>query len=202
MSKYSLTAVRRHTTSIRRSGAPLFEKRRKHVADAIAYFDGFFASLHDQTDPLRRNVRLLLATRFFNHWYGALLLAESGLYQEAVICERAALEVMAFHWLTCVDPVAVSDYSDEQLPRPVVVRKRLEALGVDPKHLRQLYANASDVAHVSRASERFTLVWQEADRGQLLVAGKYSAADFDHLLEYLPLLVHLYCQPPQRQVTS
>lgn len=193
--RYSLPALRRHTRRIRADAAPLIEGHQAHIDAAVRRFDAFVAGLDSQSDQLRKNVRKVLATAFFNHWYSTLTLIESGLFVDAVVCERAALEALAFHWLVCVDPTAVDDYHSGRIPRPVVVRRRLEALGVDIAPIREGYSAGSAMGHVGRHAERFHIEWLEPGEGQLRVGGSFRRDDMEHWLSYLPALLDLFAQP-------
>ncbi len=135
--RYTLVGLKKHTRRVRADSAAVVERHHTTLDAAVHAFDGYFADLDQQADTLRRNVRKVLATSFFNHWYASLLLIEAGLVVDAVLCERNALEVLAFHWLVCLDPVATDDYHNSTVPKPVVVRRRLEALGADITHLRE-----------------------------------------------------------------
>ena len=193
--RYNLPALRRHTREIRADGAPIVEQHQSRVDAAVRGFDEFFARLNEQSDNLRKNVRKVLATSFFNHWYAALVLIESGLTVDGVLCARNALEVLAFHWLVCLDPAAVDDYHSGNIPRPVVVRRRLEALGADISHIREGYAAGSEISHVGRRGERFHVEWETEDVGQLMIGGSFRREDVEHWLEYLPALLHLFPEP-------
>lgn len=140
-------------------------------------------------------MRKVLATSFFNHWYSALLLIESGLVVDGVLCARNVLETLAFHWLVWLDPAAAVDYHAGRIARPVEVRRRLEALGADISYIRDSYGAGSEISHVGRRSECFHLEWQAPDRGQLMIGGAFRGADLDHWLEYLPALLQLFPEP-------
>ncbi len=200
--RYTLPGLRRHTRSVRAESAPIAEHQRDQLDTAVRGFDEFFAHLDEQSDNLRKNVRKVLATSFFNHWYSALLLIESGLIVDAVLCERNALETLAFHWLVCLDPAAVDDYHAGNIPKPVVVRRRLEALGVDIVHIREGYAMGSDISHVGRSSERFHVDWQTEGSGQLMIGGSFRREVVEHWLTYLPALLHLFPEPTLLGPTS
>ena len=77
----------------------MFTKHRRALDDAVRAFDSYFSGLEAEakTDKLRANVKKVLAARFFNHWYSALLLCEAGLIVDVLICERSAIETLAFH---------------------------------------------------------------------------------------------------------
>lgn len=193
--RYSLPALRRHTRSVRTDGASLIEHHQRSLDAAVRRFDEFFAGLDEESGNLQKNVRKLLATSFFNHWYSALLLIESGLVVDGVLCARNAMEALAFHWLVCVDSAAADGYHAGRIPKPVEVRRQLEALGVDVSHIRDSYATGSEISHVGRQSERFHLEWQAADRGQLMIGGTFRREDLEHWLEYLPVLLQLFPEP-------
>jgi len=193
--RYTLPSLRRHTRSIRADGASVFELHQSQIASAIRAFDAFFAELDQQSDSLRRNVRKVLATSFFNHWYAALLLIEAGLWVDAILCERNALEALAFHWLVCLDPTAVDDYHGGSIPKPVLVRRRLEALGADISFIREGYAAGSQISHVGRSAERFHLDWQDQGVGELMIGGSFRRDDVEHWVVYLPALLRLFLEP-------
>ena len=193
--RYNLPALRRHTRQIRTDAAPLVEQHQRRLDAAVRRFDEFFAQLDEQSDNLRKNVRKVLATSFFNHWYAALVLIESGLTVDGVLCQRNALEALAFHWLVCLDPTAVDDYHSGNIPKPVVVRRRLEALGADISHIREGYSTGSEISHVGRRAERFHVEWQVENVGQLMIGGSFRHEDIEHWLEYMPALLLLFPEP-------
>ena len=102
---------------------------------------------------------------------------------------------MAFHWLVCLDPPVADDYHAGRIPKPVEVRRRLEALGVDVSHVRDSYAAGSEIGHVGRASERFHLEMHGDNSGELMIGGAFRRADLEHWLEYLPALLDLFQEP-------
>lgn len=193
--RYTLVGLRKHTRRTRADSSPISEAHQAELDKAIRAFDVYFADLDQQADTLRKNVRKLLATSFFNYWYAALLLVDAGLIVPAILCERNALETLAFHWLVCLDPVAADDYHDADLPKPVVVRRRLAALGADVAHIRGGYASGSVISHVGRASEAFHLKWDDERAGQLLIGGAFSRDSVERSLEYLPALLQLFQHP-------
>ena len=92
--RYSLEKLREHTESIRRETCSLTAANPNDLDNAIRAFEAGLCELEGETVSLSRNVRLLLATKFFNHVYSALLLSEAGLVADAIGCERAALEAV------------------------------------------------------------------------------------------------------------
>jgi hypothetical protein len=108
--------------------------------EAIRTFEEYVQTIEGEERTLNRNVRLLLATRFFNHVYSTLILSEAGLVADAVSCERSALEALAAFRLVSVAPEYAGAYDTDAFPRPVEVRKRLEELGFveEIHHIREL----------------------------------------------------------------
>ncbi len=110
------------------------------------------------------------------------MLIERGLLLDAFNCSRAALEAAAFYWLVVKDPTTASHYEAEQSLKPVEVRKRLEALGVDIGPLRELYSFQSAVAHVGNKTDGLQITWDKGASGQLLVGGGGDTGVQDALL--------------------
>lgn len=158
-------------------------------------FDNYFKDIENQQPSLERNVRMMLACKLFNHVYSAFILAESGLLVDAVLCERNALETIAFHWLICLDPDAHEEYERNNIPRPVEVRQRLEKLGVDISHLRDIYSRDSEISHVGRNSERFHSRMESTSKGELLFGGAFSPNDQAEMFRFLPALLYLFRHP-------
>jgi hypothetical protein len=160
-------------------GAPLRE--------ALRAFSDFVEKLEAQPASVLRNVQLLLACRFFNHVYSALLLSEAGLTADSLICERTALESLAAYLLVSVAPTYASKYENEDFPRPAEVRKLLETHGEaeDVKHLRDLYSSGSELVHVTRSNERFNTEWQTRDSARLFFGGRFHEADHLEMLRFL-----------------
>jgi hypothetical protein len=127
--------------------------------------------------------------------YSGLLLTESGLFSDAIICERSALETVAFHWLICLDPNAAIEYETDQAIQPVKVRLRLEKLGADVSQIRELYSLASGLTHVGRDSERFNNQLESEFKGVISFGGRASQIDQEHMFKYLPALLYLFQKP-------
>jgi hypothetical protein len=147
--RYDFDSLRRHTAQ----GEPL--------RDGLRAFSDFVERLEREPPSLVRNVRLLLACRFFNHVYSALLLSEVGLTVDSVTCERTALESLAAFRLVSVAPAYAAKYESGNFPRPGEVRRLLGAHGEpeDVKHVRDLCSAGSEMVHVTRSNERFNCEW-------------------------------------------
>jgi len=193
--KYTFNNLRRHTESIRVQTSSTLQKMRPSIDQAFDDFDNYLSEVESQLPTLERNVRMTLACKLLNHVYSAFILTESGLIVDAVLCERNALETVAFHWLICLDPVASEEYEKNKAPRPVEVRRRLEQLGADVTHLRDIYAAGSETSHVGRKSERFHSKWESASKGKLLFGGDLAPEDQAEMFQFLLALLYLFCQP-------
>lgn len=198
--KYNLSALRAHTDEVRRLTRAVVSATDPSIEDAFDQFSHFVGAIHDQQKSLQRNVRLVLCCRFLNHVYSGLLLAESGLIADAVVCERSALETLAAYRLLCVEPQRAEDYADERFPRPVEVRKALEAAGYvgEADQTRILCSGASGVTHVTRESERFHVRWHSESKGELHFGGAYNAHDVEEMTRFFAALLHWFPQPLTR----
>ena len=194
-SKYTLTKLRKHTEQVRVLISAIQEEHLPGIEKAFCDFSDFVEELEQQPITLERNVKMMLGCKFLNHIYSALLIAERGLMVNAILCERNALETVAFHWLVCLDPNTATEYNLDNIPRPVEVRKRLEQLGADISHIRSLYASGSEITHVGRRSERFHSRWNSALDGKLLFGGDFSSEDQGEMFRYLPALFYLFLKP-------
>jgi len=198
--RYNFSGLQAHTNSIRVGAQRAIRKHRVLLNQAFSDFNKFIAALERMPPSLDRNVKLELSCKVFNHVYSGLILAESGLTVDAIVCERSAWEAIAFHWLVCADPEAASEYEKDDVSRPVEVRRRLEKLGVDISLLREVYSMGCGMAHVGRQGERFDNRLQSPMRGSLLFGGKGSLADQEYLLGYMPRLLYIFQQPPTTKV--
>ncbi len=193
--KYSFDNLRKHTESIRVQTSGTLQEMHLSIDQAFADFDTYLAEVERQPPSLERNIRMILACKLLNHMYSAFILAESGLIVDALLCERNALETIAFHWLICLDPASSQEYESNQIPRPVEVRRRLEKLGADITHLRDIYAAGSETSHVGRKSERFHSKWESPSKGELLFGGTFSPEDQAEMFQFLLALLYLFRQP-------
>jgi hypothetical protein len=163
--KCTFDNLRRHTETIRVQTFSVLQEHRSFIDQEFIAFDNYLSELEKQPATLERNVKMTLACKLLNHVYSAFILAESGLIVDVIFCERNALETVAFHRLVCLDPKAAAEYEQDNIPRPVEVRRRLEQLGVDVIPLRDLYASGSEASHVGRKSERFHSQWESLSKG-------------------------------------
>jgi hypothetical protein len=193
--RYSFENLRKHTSAIRAQTASTLREHQSSIDRAFANFSKFINELEQQPISLERNVKMMLACKLLNHVYSALILAEYGLIVDALLCERNALETVAFHWLICLDPVSASEYQENDIPRPVEVRRRLEKLGADISSLRDLYSSVSEITHVGRRSERFHSTWKNTSSGELRIGGHISPKDQAEMFQFLPALFDLFYEP-------
>lgn len=198
MKKFAFANLRKHTQTIRSNIAKVFNENRESISKAFDDFDAYFHDLENQSISLKKNVRLMLACKLLNHVYSGLILAESGLIVDAILCERNALETIAFHWLVCIEENAAEEYLHNDIPRPVEVRKRLETHGVDIEPIRDLYTSGSQATHVGRNGERFQTEWLNSSTGKLFVGGAYLPIDQSKMFEFLPALLYLFQQTPSK----
>ncbi|MDR3715215.1 MAG: hypothetical protein P4L51_20575 [Puia sp.] len=197
--RYTFNNLERHTNSIRLGARKIIRKHRSFLNQAFSDFSKHLDEIEQQPPSLQRNVKLMLACKVFNHVYSGIILIESGLTVDAIICERSALESIAFHWLVCVDPTAAGEYETEKVPRPVEVRRRLEKLGVDISQLREMYSFDSEFTHVGRSSERFDNQLESSLKGSVLFGGSGSLIDQDHMIKFLPHFLYLFPEPLMKQ---
>ena len=193
--KYSYDNLVIHTSYIRSKAKSIVEEQRVLLDEAFSDFSGALAELEQQPKSIERNVKMMLACKMFNHVYSGIILAESGLLADALLCERSALETIAFHWLICVEPSSALEYESGKTLRPVEVRRRLESHGVDIENIRDLYSIGSEFAHVGRSGERLNCSLKSPTEGSLLFGGTSSPNDQSELLNYLPRLLYLFSQP-------
>jgi hypothetical protein len=194
-SKYSLENLRKHSESVRVQSLSLQKEQQEYIEKAFVDFSEKLAEIEQQPPTLERNVRLILACKLFNHVYSGFILAERGLIVNAVLCERNALETIAFHWLASLDKDALHEYERGNIPRPVEVRRRLERLGVDIENIRSIYSSGSEISHVGRKSERFHSRWESPSEGKLLFGGDFELDDQAEMFRFLPALLYLFHQP-------
>jgi hypothetical protein len=83
----------------------------------------------------------------------------------------------------CKDETTASLYDAEKSPRPVDIRKRLEALGVDIETLHSLYDVTSTIAHVGNPYDQIQIRWEQGSDGKLLIGGGRSPDVQNALLE-------------------
>lgn len=190
---YSFSNLKKHTSAIRADSRRIFDTSIEKIEDAFLFFDNYLKTIEQEEINLARNVKLVMATRFINHVYSAMLLTESGMMADASICERSAIEVLAAYKLVGVEPEMIEKYETEQFPKPVKVRERLEKLGYksEAEQIQQIYASLSGITHISRRHERFSLGGEK-----LMIGGYFDKRDVEHLSEFLPFLLYWFTQNP------
>jgi hypothetical protein len=116
---------------------------------------------------------------------------ECGLISNALICERAALEDLAFDFVLRINPEYAKKYNDNKIPEPREVRQELENNGLfdDSRHIKELYSKLSRMTHTSRNDNDLISTKIKENSWELHIGGKYSLEDTNHMLEILPSLV-------------
>ena len=195
--KYSFRNLRRHTEATHVEAASVIKRSEAQLEEAFSKFSSFISAVFEQPCSLERNVRLVLACRFLNHVYSGLLLAEDGLFADAVVCERSALETLAAYRLLCLRPTVAEQYAKGRFPRPVDVRRQLESAGFagEAQQIRDLYSSASGITHISRDSERFNLRWESSSDGHLLFGGSFYRGDFEEMVRFFCALLQWFPIP-------
>lgn len=147
-------------------------ERRAAASETISFLGVVFETVEKQPKSLFRNVRLMLIARFMNHLYSMFLLVERGLFLDAHACARSATEATAFYWMICIDQSYAEEYNKKRSPRPVDVRKKLEAHGIDVSEIRDIYSHQSDVVHVGNSFDQMQVRWHDAESGEISVGGR------------------------------
>lgn len=182
--RYSLAKLRLHTGSIVGANRESNSEHDRALDEAIRAFDQRLAELEALEPSIQRNVLILLAARLFNHAYASLLLAEAGLMNDALGCERGLWETLAGYFLVNVDASAAELYSRDKFPRPYAVRERLKAAGYPQlgEDLRGMFSPVSNIMHLSRRAERWNLRWQSGSSAEVDVGGAHHPEEHEHLL--------------------
>lgn len=189
-SKYSFDLLLKHSNDLSLSTRRNFKSQMASVRSAIGFMNKHFSSLESKPRGLVRNVKMALTARFTNHLFSTVLLCERGLILDSFNCSRSGIETTAFYWLVCLDPEAAELYQGERSQPPVEVRKRLEALGVDVKEIRELYGFESTIAHVGNKYDNLQIRWEDGGKnGGLLIGGGESPTVQRAILEALPSAV-------------
>lgn len=105
---------------------------------------------------------------------------------------RRGVETAAFYWLVCKESSAASLYDAQESPRPVEIRKRLEALGIDVSDLRDQYGYVSAVSHVGNRYDNLQITWEQERTGKLLIGGGGDASIRRAMLNELPRYIALF----------
>lgn len=169
--RYGFELLFKHSNETAQNTRVALKDQVLQTRSIFGFLDYHFTSIENETASHTRNVKLALTTRFINHLFSTLLLAERGLILDAFNCFRSAIETTAFYWLVCHDNGSATIYDAEKSPSPVEVRKRLETHGVDIQAIRDLYSLASAIAHVGNPYDQLQIRWEREKDGRLLVGG-------------------------------
>tara|TARA_E500000318_G_scaffold81334_1_gene76581 strand:+ start:383 stop:1015 length:633 start_codon:yes stop_codon:yes gene_type:complete len=173
--RYNYDLILRHSNELALSSRKLNKERYSAAKKSISFLGQVFDTIAAQPKSLFRNVRMMLLTRFINHLFAQVLLTERGLLLDAMNCSRSATEVTAFYWLICIDKAAAQEYDADRSPRPVEIRKRLEARGIDISELQDAYKHQSSVSHVGNKHDQIQMLWESEKKGALSVGGAQNA---------------------------
>lgn len=169
--RYNFDLVNRHSSLVASECRRVNSERFKSVKDTLSFLGQIIDEIGGEPKSHQRNVRMALATRFFNHLYSQLILTERGLLLDAANASRSAIETTAFYWLVCLDANSAALYDAESSPRPVEIRKKLQELVIDVSDLQGIYKHQSEVAHVGNFYDNMQIKWGANRDGQLLVGG-------------------------------
>ncbi len=133
--RYNFDLVNRHSSLVASECRRVNSERFKSVKDTLSFLGQIIDEIGGEPKSHQRNVRMALATRFFNHLYSQLILTERGLLLGAANASRSAIETTAFYWLVCLDANSAALYDAESSPRPVEIRKKLQELVIDVSDL-------------------------------------------------------------------
>lgn len=174
--RFQFAALEKHSRALVQETKTECAERRLAASETISFLGVVFETVEKQPKSLFRNVRLMLIARFMNHLYSMFLLVERGLFLDAQACARSATEATAFYWMICIDQNSAEDYDKKQSPRPVDVRKKLEAHGVDVSEIRDIYSYQSDVVHVGNSFDQMQVRWHGPENGEIAVGGRSDPA--------------------------
>lgn len=169
--RYNFELVMKHSNILAKESQKNNKERHGSARRTLSFLGQIIDEIGDEPKSHQRNVRMTLATRFFNHLLSQMLLTERGLLLDASNSSRSATETIAFYWLICVAPSAASLYDASSSPRPVEIRKRLERLNIDVSELRDAYSHQSEVAHVGNSYDNMQIRWGKNNDGELHVGG-------------------------------
>jgi hypothetical protein len=189
--RYSFKRLRYHTAYIKSKTQHSFVSKIDSLENAFSSFDKYFLELENKEKTLENNVRKILAVSFINHMYSALILVECGLIPGALICERKALEILAFEFVLRINPEYTNKYNKNKIPTAVEVRKELEKRGMveESKKIRELYSPLSGVVHAGRDDNNLISNYLDKDSWELSVGGKHCVNETCHMLEVIPALI-------------
>ena len=205
MRKYDFKNFKIHLDTNFKDSLRLLENSNTDWEEAVDVFSDFFEELEKMPISTERNVKMLLATRFFNHILSSLILTLYGLYVDSVICSRTAIESLAAFKLICANPKKAELYSKGKFLLPIEVRKELENLGytTEANNIRTIYKSDSELTHITRDHERFSMDYNHSTKdGQLFVGGHFSKDDAEHMIKYLPTLIHWFLMPLDNTISD
>ena len=169
--RYNFELLFKHSNELALSTRRTLKRHIVEVRKIFFFLDKHFETLRQRDKSYANNVKMAITARFINNMFSALLLIERGLLLDGFNSLRSGIEATAFYWLVCKDETSASLYDAERSLQPVEVRKRLEALGVDVKTIRELYGLASAVAHVGNPYDQLQIRWGQGSNGELLIGG-------------------------------
>lgn len=169
--RYNFDLIMRHSHTLAINSRKNNKERHASARKTLSFLGQIVDEIGAELKSHQRNVRMALATRFFNHLLSQMILTERGLFLDASNASRSATETAAFYWLVCLDPDAASLYDASSSPRPVEIRKQLEKLNIDVSELRDIYSHQSEVAHVGNPYDNMQIRWNKNNNGELSVGG-------------------------------
>ncbi len=169
--RYNFELLFRHSNELAFNTRRTLKKQITEARKIFTFLDQHFETLKQKDKTYANNVKLALTARFINNMFAALLLIERGLLLDGFNSLRSGIEATAFYWLICKDETAASFYDAKRSLQPVEVRKRLEALGVDIRTIRELYGLTSTIAHVGNPYDQLQIRWGQGSNGELLIGG-------------------------------
>ncbi|WP_048130537.1 hypothetical protein [Methanolacinia petrolearia] len=205
MQRYDFKKFKIHLDTNFKDSLRLLENSNTDWEEAVEVFSNFFEELEKMPISTERNVKMLLATRFFNHILSSLILTLYSLYVDSVICSRTAIESLAAFKLICANPKKAESYHADNFPSPIKVRIELENLGytTEANNIRTIYKSDSELTHITRDHERFSMDYNYFTKdGQLFVGGHFSKDDTEYMIKYLPTLIHWFLMPLDNTISD
>ena len=200
--RYHFDLLYRHSNELALSTRRTFKKEVATVKASFGFLAQRFDRLEREPKGHVRNVKMALTARFTNHLFAHVLLAERGLLLDAANCARSATETTAFYWLVCKDAAAAGLYDAEESPRPVEIRKRLEAVGINVGELREHYGFESAVSHVGNKYDNLQITWERERTGKLHVGGGGDANVPRAMLNELPRYIAMFAMHDPNYVVT
>lgn len=170
--RYNFDLVMRHSNMLALESRKNNKEHYLSAKQALSFLGTVIDEIGNEKKTHHRNVRMALATRFYNHLFSQIILTERGLYLDASNAFRSATETAAFYWLVSLDPSSSSLYDNTESPQPVEIRKKLENLDVDVSELRNFYKYQSSMCHVGNSHDNMQIKWREKNEGEFSVGGQ------------------------------